>query len=89
MKDDAMKHALQRRKGHGIELTILVAPKDESDVKGGELAPEPEEEGQQMMDQKLMGPSKIEDEMMAMHQGEDNMSTLKGKVNAMMQKKRK
>lgn len=46
MKDDAMKEALQRRKGQGIDLTIIIGDgKPKEDKENGELAPTIEDAG--------------------------------------------
>ena len=45
-----MKEALQRRKSHGIDLTIVIGEPKNQDDKSRELAPEVEDTGEEKMD---------------------------------------
>lgn len=56
MKSDAMKDALTRRKGKGIDLTIIIGePKEDKKDENSELAPEVND-ADEMQEQELMGP---------------------------------
>lgn len=63
MKHDSMKEALKRRKGMGVDITLIIGqPKEEEKPGDTELAPDvkdaPLEQAKEhaLMDQSLMGP---------------------------------